>query len=50
MQARYDHGMLQDSSGTIVIRFDPPLIMQKAHVDELIDKLTQILETIDDAE
>ena len=50
VQAGYEHGLLLVSSGTNVIRFVPPLIMQKAHVDELIDKLTQILETIDDAE
>ena len=48
VQAGYEHGLLLVSSGTNVIRFVPPLIIQKAHVDELIDKLTQILETIDD--
>lgn len=50
VQAGYEHGLLLVSSGTNVIRFVPPLIIQKAHVDELIDKLTQILETIDDGD
>ncbi|MCY4147703.1 MAG: acetylornithine/succinylornithine family transaminase [Chloroflexi bacterium] len=50
VQAGYAHGLLLVSSGTNVIRFVPPLIIQKAHVDELIGKLTQILETIDDGD
>ena len=50
VQAGYEHGLLLVSSGSNVIRFVPPLIVQKAHVDELIDKLTQILETIDDGD
>ncbi len=44
----YEHGLLLVSSGTNVIRFVPPLIMEKSHVDELIEKLTLILENIDD--
>lgn len=44
----YEHGLLLVSSGTNVIRFVPPLIMEKSHVDELIEKLTIILENIDD--
>ena len=48
VQAGYEHGLLLVSSGTNVIRFVPPLIVQKSHVDELIDKLTLILERIDD--
>lgn len=44
----YEHGLLLVSSGTNVIRFVPPLIMKKSHVDELIEKLTLILENIDD--
>ncbi len=50
VQAGYEHGLLLVSSGTHVIRFVPPLIVEKSHVDELIDKLTQILETIDAAD
>ncbi len=45
--AGYEHGLLLVSSGTNVIRFVPPLIVEKQHVDELIDKLTVILEGID---
>jgi len=43
----YDHGLLLVSSGTNVIRFVPPLVIQKSHVDELIEKLTLMLETVD---
>lgn len=44
----YEHGLLLVNSGANVIRFVPPLIIEKSHVDELIDKLTLILEQIDD--
>ena len=47
VSAGYEQGLLLVSSGTNVIRFVPPLIVQKQHVDELIDKLTVILEGID---
>ncbi len=47
VQAGYEQGLLLVSSGTNVIRFVPPLIVEKSHVDELIDKLTLILEGID---
>ncbi len=43
----YENGLLLVSSGTNVIRFVPPLIIEKSHVDELIEKLTVILEKID---
>ncbi len=45
--AGYEEGLLLVSSGSNVIRFVPPLIIEKQHVDELIDKLTLILEGID---
>lgn len=48
VNAGYEHGLLLVSSGSNVIRFVPPLIIGKAEVDELIDKLTAILEGIDD--
>ena len=48
VSAGYEAGLLLVSSGTNVIRFVPPLIVQKAHVDELVEKLTRILEGIDD--
>ena len=44
----YEHGLLLASAGTNVIRFVPPLIIEKQHVDELIEKLTAILEGLDD--
>ena len=44
----YAHGLLLASSGSNVIRFIPPLIIEKKHVDELVEKLTVILEGIDD--
>lgn len=43
----YEHGLLLVSSGTNVVRFVPPLVIEKSHVDELIEKLTAILENID---
>ena len=47
VNAGYEQGLLLVSSGSNVIRFVPPLIVEKPHVDELIGKLTQILEAID---
>lgn len=47
VNAGYEQGLLLVSSGTNVIRFVPPLIIEKRHVDELIDKLTVILEGVD---
>ena len=44
----YEQGLLLASAGANVIRFIPPLIIEKPHVDELIEKLTVILEGIDD--
>jgi len=47
VQAGYERGLLLVSAGSNVLRFVPPLIAQKSHVDELIAKLTEILEGID---
>ena len=44
----YEQGLLLVSSGTNVVRFVPPLIIEKRHVDELVDKLTLILGGIND--
>ena len=44
VNAGYEQGLLLVSSGTNVIRFVPPLIIEKQQVDELIEKLTLILE------
>ncbi len=43
IEAGYAHGLLMVNAGPNVIRFVPPLIAQKADVDVLIDRLTQIL-------
>ena len=48
VQGGYEHGLLLVNSGANVVRFVPPLIIEKKHVDELIEKLTVILEGIDD--
>ena len=48
VQRGYEHGLLLAGAGTNVVRFVPPLIIEKTHVDELIEKLTVILEGIDD--
>ena len=42
----YEHGLLLVNSGPDAIRFIPPLIVEKRHVDELVEKLTVILEGI----
>lgn len=47
VQGGYEHGLLLVNSGENVVRFVPPLIIDKSHVDELIEKLTVILEGID---
>jgi acetylornithine/N-succinyldiaminopimelate aminotransferase len=39
----YQHGLIMVNAGQNVIRFVPPLVVQKQHVDVLIDKLTAIL-------
>ncbi len=47
VNAGYEQGLLLVSSGANVVRFVPPFIVEKQHVDELIEKLTLILEGID---
>ncbi|MCY3914797.1 MAG: acetylornithine/succinylornithine family transaminase [Chloroflexi bacterium] len=44
----YEHGLLLVNSGPDAIRFIPPLIIEKQHVDELVEKLTHILGGIHD--
>jgi acetylornithine/N-succinyldiaminopimelate aminotransferase len=41
--AGYSHGLLLIQAREKVVRFVPPLILQKAHVDELIEKLSRVL-------
>lgn len=39
----YKHGLLLVNAGENVLRFVPPLVMEKEHVDVLVDKLTLML-------
>lgn len=43
IQKAMEEGVILISSGTHIIRFLPPLIIQKEHVDEMLDKLTKCL-------
>lgn len=49
IEAGYRHGLLMINAGTDVIRFVPPLIIEKTHVDTLMEKLTAILAEQQDA-
>jgi acetylornithine/N-succinyldiaminopimelate aminotransferase len=42
----YEYGLLLVNAGANVIRFVPPLIAEKRHVDQLIGHLTTILERV----
>lgn len=44
IQQAYDSGLLLVNAGTHTLRFVPPLIATRADVDQLIDKLTRLLE------
>ena len=39
----YKHGLMMINAGPNVMRFVPPLIIEKSHIDTLIEKLTVIL-------
>jgi predicted acetylornithine/succinylornithine family transaminase len=43
VQQGYDHGLIMVNAGTNVIRFVPPLVVEKHHVDTLIERLSGIL-------
>lgn len=43
IEAGYEHGLLLVNAGPNVLRFVPPLIIEKQHVDTLIERLTVIL-------
>ena len=47
IEAGYKHGLLMVNAGTDVIRFVPPLIAEKAHVDALVERLTAILADVE---
>jgi acetylornithine/succinyldiaminopimelate/putrescine aminotransferase len=42
IEAGYEQGLILVNAGTNVIRLVPPLIVEKQHVDELVEKLTVI--------
>lgn len=46
IKAGYEQGLLLVNAGTDVIRLVPPLIIEKADVDNLIEKLTLIMEQV----
>ncbi len=46
VKAGYAHGLLMVNAGPDTLRFVPPLIIEKHHVDEAIDKLTQVLASL----
>lgn len=39
-----EQGLIVLSAGTDVVRFVPPLIIEKAHIDEMIAKLEPVLQ------
>jgi len=43
IEAGYQHGLILVNAGPNVIRLVPPLVIEKQHVDELVEKLTVIL-------
>lgn len=47
VKAGYEHGLLLVNAGANVLRFVPPLIIEKTDVDQMIASLTTILEDID---
>jgi len=42
----FDNGLLVRATGDI-IALSPPLILQKAHIDEMVGRIADLLETID---
>ena len=45
-QKALEHGLILITAGSDVLRFVPPLIIEKKHVDEMIEKLNQTLITM----
>ena len=48
IKAGYEQGLLLVNAGPNTIRFVPPLIVEKSDVDNLINKLTVILESVNE--
>lgn len=49
IQKGYEHGLLLVNAGPNVLRFVPPLIIEKQHVDTLIESLTTLFTEAGDA-
>lgn len=50
IQRGYQHGLILVNAGANVLRFVPPLIIEKQHVDIMIERLTTILTEIEVAQ
>jgi acetylornithine/N-succinyldiaminopimelate aminotransferase len=50
VEAGYQNGLLLVNAGTNVLRFVPPLVVEKQHVDVLVEKLTAILGKMSEGE
>ena len=46
MLFRSDNGLLVRAAGDI-IALSPPLILEKAHIDEMVGRIGELVETID---
>ena len=44
-QALLEHNLVLISAGANVIRFVPPLVIEKEHVDEMVEKLEAVLKS-----
>jgi len=49
ISAGYERGLIMVNAGANVLRFVPPLVVEKKHVDELVEKLTSILADIQES-
>lgn len=47
LEKGYAHGLLLIKARERVVRFVPPLVFQKAHVDELIEKFAEVLAEVE---
>jgi acetylornithine/N-succinyldiaminopimelate aminotransferase len=47
IEAGYKHGLLLVNAGPNVVRFLPPLIIEKAHIDTMIARLTTVMGGLD---
>lgn len=41
-----EHGLIVITAGSDVLRFVPPLVIEKEHVDEMIEKLSKVLDEL----